>query len=165
MLIALLVVRLIAGLGFAAHGAQKLFGWFGGYGITGTGGFFAGLGFKPGTLFAALAGLSEFVGGVLVAVGLGGPAGPALMMIVMVVATVTVHLKHGWFVTNNGFELPFTYGCLAVIFAYIGYGPYSLDAALGLTSLTTEGNATVAILAGIVIGFITTLLRKPPPPT
>jgi putative oxidoreductase len=161
--IALLIVRLIIGLGFAAHGAQKLFGWFGGYGIAGTGGFFAGLGFQPGTAFAALAGLSEFGGGLLVALGLGGPIGPALMLIVMAVATITVHLKNGWFVTKNGFELPFAYGGLAVLFAFYGYGSYSLDAALGFSALSSERDATIAVIAGLVIGVLTTLLRRPQP--
>jgi putative oxidoreductase len=161
--IALLIVRLIIGLGFAAHGAQKLFGWFDGYGIAGTGGFFAGLGFHPGTLFAAMAGLSELGGGLLVALGLGGPIGPALMLIVMSVATITVHLKNGWFVTKNGFELPFAYGCLAVLFAFFGYGPLSLDAALGLSMLSTERNAVIGIIAGIGLGVLTTFLRRPQP--
>src|SRR5665213_371156 len=72
----LLIVRLVIGLGFASHGAQKLFGWFGGYGLAGTGGFFESIGFKPGKLFAGAAGASELIGGLLLALGLGGPIGP-----------------------------------------------------------------------------------------
>src|SRR5205823_3541045 len=82
----LLVARLVLGLLMAAHGAQKLFGWFGGYGLTGTAGFFEQLGFRPGRLFAAAAAVGEVVSGVLVALGLFGPVGPALMLSVMIVA-------------------------------------------------------------------------------
>ena len=67
----LLIVRLVVGLGFAAHGAQKLFGWFGGYGLAGTGGFFETVGFKPGKLFAGAAGVGEVLGGLLLALGVG----------------------------------------------------------------------------------------------
>ena len=81
----LLLARLVFGLLMAAHGAQKLLGWFGGYGITGTAGFFEGLGFKPGRLFAVLASSAELASGVLMALGLLGPLGPAAMLAVMVV--------------------------------------------------------------------------------
>ena len=77
MAIGLLLVRLVFGGLMAAHGSQKLFGWLGGYGLTGTGTFFEQLGFRPGRLFAAAAGMTEVLGGVLVAVGFGGPIGPA----------------------------------------------------------------------------------------
>src|ERR1700737_978144 len=90
----LLIVRLI-GLGFAAHGTQKLFGWFGGYGLAGTGGFFqAARGFRPGHLFALAAGVSEFLAGILIVLGLGGPIGPMLLIAPMVVAIVAVHLPN-----------------------------------------------------------------------
>jgi len=94
MAIGLLLVRLVFGGLMAAHGSQKAFGWFGGYGLTGTGTFFEQFGFRPGRLFAA-AGLTEVLGGVLVAVGLGGPIGPALMVSVMIVAVVSVHWGMG----------------------------------------------------------------------
>ena len=89
--VGLLLVRLVFGLAFAAHGAQKLFGWFGGYGLAGTGGFMESLGFRPGKTFATAAGLSEFSGGLLLALGFLGPIGPALVLSVMVVAVITVH--------------------------------------------------------------------------
>src|ERR1700746_2621013 len=79
----LLVARLVFGLLMAAHGAQKLFGWFGGYGLTAGSGFFESLGFRPGRLFAAVASASEVAGGLLVAFGLLGPIGPALVLAVM----------------------------------------------------------------------------------
>src|SRR5436309_15016709 len=86
----LLVARVVFGLVIAAHGSQKLFGWFGGYGLAGTGGFFESLGFRPGRFFAALAGAGELFGGLLVALGLLGPVGPGLVPSVMIVAVVTV---------------------------------------------------------------------------
>src|SRR4051812_5688186 len=97
----ILVGRLIVGLAMAAHGAQKLFGWFGGYGIAGTGGFFEGLGFRPGRFFATAAGLGEFVGGLLTAFGLFGPVGPALIILVVTVAAAAVHWDKGFFAMNN----------------------------------------------------------------
>src|SRR5205085_3208469 len=100
----LLVARTVFGLVMAAHGSQKLFGWFGGYGLAGTGGFFEGLGFRPGSVFAAVAGASEFVGGWLVALGLLGPVGPALILAVMIVAAISVHW-HGVFAASNGVEV------------------------------------------------------------
>src|SRR5258706_15576486 len=86
----LLVVRGVVGLIMAAHGAQKLLGWFGGYGLQKTGEFFAQLGFRPGRAFAAAASLAEVTSGLLIALGLLGPIGPALMLSVMIVAAVTV---------------------------------------------------------------------------
>src|ERR1700704_1759355 len=102
MSVALLLARLFFGLAIAAHGAQKLFGWFGGYGIAGTGGFFETLGFRPGKLFAKLASLGEITGGLLTVLGLLGPVGPALMISVMIVAALSVHRTHGLFAATNG---------------------------------------------------------------
>ena len=93
----ILLVRLLFGVAIAAHGSQKLFGWFGGYGLKGTGGFIETLGFRPGVVFAAMTGLSEFVGGLLLAVGLFTPLGAAIVLGTMIVAMVSVHLKNGFF--------------------------------------------------------------------
>src|SRR5947207_14472231 len=124
----LLVVRLVFGLMMAGHGAQKLFGWLGGHGLAGTGGFFEQIGFRPGRLMAAAAGVGEFAGGLLVAAGVLGPIGPALMLSVMTVAS-SMHLGKGLFVTTNGIEVPLLYTAAAVGLALTGYGAYSLDAA------------------------------------
>jgi putative oxidoreductase len=158
---ALLIVRLILGLGMAAHGAQKLFGWFGGYGLTGTGGFFAGLGFRPGVLFAFLAGLGEFAGGVLTALGLLGPIGPALMILVMIVAAVVVHARHGFFVTSNGVEVTALYTAGALAIAFAGPGAYALDPVAGLDWLWTARNAEVAIAAAVILAVLNILARCP----
>jgi putative oxidoreductase len=162
--IALLFVRLVLGLGMAAHGAQKLFGWFGGYGIQGTGGFFASIGFRPGPLFALAAGLGEFGGGVLTALGLGGPVGPALMILVMIVAILTVHIHNGFFVTNNGFETPLLYILGALAIAFTGPSPYTLDAVVGLDSLWTPQITGIAIAAAIVLALANVAARRPTPP-
>ncbi|MBK5186997.1 MAG: DoxX family protein, partial [Gemmatimonadaceae bacterium] len=116
----LLVARLVIGLLMAAHGSQKHLGWFGGHGIAGTGTFFEALGFRPGRLFATVAAVTEMVSGILVALGLFGPVGPALMLSVMIVAAVSVHWKNGLFAQANGIELSLFYGTAAVALALTG---------------------------------------------
>ncbi|HEY2896581.1 MAG TPA: DoxX family protein, partial [Gemmatimonadaceae bacterium] len=135
--VGLLVLRVVAGLLMAAHGSQKLFGWFGGHGIAGTGMYFESIGFRPGHLFARVASTTEIVSGLLVALGLLGPVGPALMLSVMIVAAVSVHWKNGLFAMSNGIEVALFYGTVAVGLALTGFGRYSLDALLGLQSLYT----------------------------
>jgi len=158
----LLVLRLTVGVVIAAHGAQKIFGWFGGYGIAGTGGFFESIGFRPGRLAAAAAGASEFAGGLLIALGLFGPLGPAAVLAVMVVAAISVHWGHGLFATSNGVELPLLYAAAAVALALTGPGGYSLDAALGAASLSTPALAWSAIIVGLVGAAATLVLRSKP---
>ncbi|HEX7420160.1 MAG TPA: DoxX family protein [Thermoanaerobaculia bacterium] len=157
----LLLLRLVFGLSMAAHGAQKLFGWFGGYGIAGTGGFFEGLGFRPGKMFAFAAGLSEFAGGLLIALGLLGPVGSALVVAVMIVAAVTVHLKNGFF-GSNGIELTLLYAVAAVAIALTGPGRFSADALLGLHF--SELIVGIVLLAGVVGGVGNLALRRAPAP-
>ena len=111
----LLVVRAVLGLGMAAHGAQKLFGWWGGYGLQGTGGWLESQGFRPGRLFALAAGLTEAAGGLLTAAGLLGPVGPALVVSVMIVAIGVSHWGQGFFAqdgrTVQAFAIRQTVGC------------------------------------------------------
>src|SRR5438045_6188961 len=127
-----LLVRVVIGLAMAAHGTQKVFGWFGGYGLNKTGEFFVQLGFWPGRAFAAAASVTEITSGLLVALGFLGPIGPALMISVMIVAMITVHWKHGLFAGNNGVEVPLLYVTAAFGLALTGYGRYSLDAWLAI---------------------------------
>lgn len=124
MSIGLLIVRLVVGLSLAGHGSQKLFGWFGGHGLKGTAGWLNSMGMKPGMLMALLAGLAEFVGGLLFAAGLWVPLAAALIVITMVVAVVTVHAKNGYFVTKNGFEYNLVLIAVAVGVALTGPGAY-----------------------------------------
>jgi putative oxidoreductase len=156
----LLLARFVIGPLMAAHGAQKLFGWFGGYGLTGTAGFFEGLGFRPGRLFAATAAATEIVSGVLVVLGLLGPIGPALMVSVMVVAALTVHWPNV-FAQSNGFEVPLLYATAASSLALTGYGAYSLDAALGLSSLWTPAVTWGTLALGVLGGLANLGLRRP----
>ncbi|MBX6333047.1 MAG: DoxX family protein [Gemmatimonadaceae bacterium] len=149
----LLVVRLILGLGIAAHGAQKVFGWFGGKGIAGMGAILEGLGFRPGAFFAALSGAGELAGGLLVALGFLGPVGPAIIAAVMVVAIATVHWKNGFFATDGGYETALMYLVGASAIAFAGPGGYSLDAWLGLASLSAAPKVWIALALGIVAGF------------
>jgi putative oxidoreductase len=161
----LLLIRLIFGLLMAGHGAQKLFGWFGGHGLTGTGGFFEQLGFRPGRHFAAAASLSEFIGGLLFAAGFLGPIAPALILAVMLVASISVHWRNGVFASTNGVEIPLLYAATAVGVALIGFGSYSLDAALGLGSFWTGGLIALALGVGVIGGIANLALRKRPPTT
>jgi putative oxidoreductase len=163
--IAFLAVRLVVGLAMAAHGSQKLFGWFGGYGLAGTGGFFEGLGFRPGELFAAMAGLGELASGLLIAAGLGGAIGPALLVLVMLVAIVSVHLPKGFWAQNGGYELNTIYIAAAVALAFGGFGAISLDRVVGLTFLNQPSYAWSALAAAAVLAGLNLLARRPMPAT
>src|SRR5947208_16761268 len=114
MSIGILILRLVIGLTLAAHGAQKLFGWFGGYGLTGTGGFLEQLGFVPGRRNALLAGLAEVGGGLLLAVGLATPIAAAVALSVMVVAGVCAHAGKGFLGHNGRYAYAVVVGIVAV---------------------------------------------------
>lgn len=130
--IGLLVVRLVLGLTFAAHGTQKLFGWFGGHGLEGTGQFFDSIGVKPGKQMALLAGLGELAGGLMFAAGLVTWFAAAIIVVTMLVAIVTVTGKNGYWITANGSEYNVAIIVVAIGVALTGPGAYALDAVLGL---------------------------------
>jgi len=163
MAIGLLILRLFVGLTLAAHGAQKLFGWFGGYGLAGTGGFLEQLGFLPGKRHALFAGLAELVGGLLLALGFATPLAATLIISVMFVAIATVHLKHGFFNHNQGYEYNLTLAVVALSIAIIGAGPLSVDAALGLQDAGPVWGLA-ALLAGVGGGAVQLAGRKVPAP-
>jgi putative oxidoreductase len=152
MNLTLLVLRLVLGLGFAAHGAQKLFGTFGGGGIAGTGGFFEQVGLRPGKLHALAAGTAELAGGLLIAVGLVTPFAAAALIGVMTAAVLTVHARNGFFVADNGFEYNLTLAAAVFALAGVGAGQWSLDHALGL-HLRSTGWALAALAAGVLGGL------------
>lgn len=159
----LLIGRLIIGLLMAAHGIQKLFSWFGGYGIAGTAGYFEQLGFHPARLFVVTASVTELAGGLLMALGLLGPVGPALLLSVMVVAAVSVHWGKGLFAGTNGIEVPLLYAAAAIAFAFTGYGPFSLDAALGIGQPWTPTLKAVTLAVGALGGVVNLLARRSAP--
>jgi putative oxidoreductase len=158
--IGLLVLRIVIGLSMAAHGSQKLFGWFGGHGLAGTGGFFEMIGFKPGRLFALAAGATEVASGILIALGFLGPVGPALLLSVMIVAALTVHWKNGYFAQSNGIEVTVLFGVAAVALAFTGFGRFSLDAVTGLDTFFTPTEAAIALVAGVAGAIGNLSLRR-----
>jgi putative oxidoreductase len=157
----LILLRTVIGLLMAAHGAQKLLGWFGGHGLAGTAPYFDSLGFRPGRPFAAAAAAAEMLSGVLMALGLFGPVGPALMVSVMIVAATSVHWQHGLFAMSNGIEIALLYGAAAAALALTGPGAYSLDAWLGLEALSAPAVAWGALALGVISGVGMLALRRP----
>jgi putative oxidoreductase len=149
--LALLVLRVVVGVLFFAHGTQKLFGWFGGFGITGTAGFLDQIGLRPGRLHAWGSALAETLGGLLLAFGLLTPIGSALIIAVMVAAVITVHWQKGFFNTEGGYEFNLTLVAVAFALAGVGPGAWSLDNALGIDWSGT-GWALIALGAGLVGG-------------
>jgi len=124
------LVRVASGLFLAPHGAQKLFGWFGGYGIDATGQFFASKLGLPASL-AVVSGLIEFFGGLMLAAGIATRPIAALVVGLMTVAVVKVHLPAGFFWTDGGYEYPLLWGIVALSFVIRGGGRYSVDALIG----------------------------------
>ncbi len=122
-----LVLRLPVGVIFAAHGAQKLFGWFGGYGLEGTGQFMSSQGLEPGFLMALLAGSAEFFGGLALIAGLFIRPAAALLAFTMLVAAIVVHGAAGLFASNGGFEFPLALLAVSVALVFLGGGRLSLD--------------------------------------
>jgi len=158
--LAVLLLRIVVGLLVAGHGAQKLFGWFGGHGLAGFAGSLESMRFRPARLWAWLAGITEFGGGVLFAMGWLSPLGSIGMASSMLTAIARVHWPKVW-ATERGFELPLTYLVVALAVGISGPGAYSLDAVLrtrlpaGLTAVLV----TVA-LVGWIVGL--TISATPP---
>ncbi len=149
----LLTLRVGVGGTLIAHGTQKLFGWFGGGGIAGTGGFFDSVGFTPGKLNAVLAGAGEAGGGALLALGLATPAAGAAAAGTMVVAA-SMHKDNGFFAQSGGYEYPAVLALTAASLALGGPGQLSLDAALGHKVnqpwMRIAGIAAIPAAAGLV---------------
>lgn len=124
---AALTLRIPVGIILAAHGAQKLFGWFGGYGLEGTGQWMASIGLEPGYLMALLAGSAEFFGGLALILGLLTRPAAALSAFTMLIAIFSVHLGNGLFMSNNGYEFALSLLAITVALTIQGAGRLSID--------------------------------------
>ncbi|MBO1519538.1 DoxX family protein [Oceanisphaera pacifica] len=133
-----LALRLSAGAIFVAHGAQKLFGSFGGNGLQGTAQWMASIGLEPGYLMALAAGSAEFFGGIALLIGLLTRPAALMLAITMLVAIMGVHLPNGFFMSNNGYEFALALLGMAVALVFNGGGKYSLDRKL--SGMTTNNN-------------------------
>jgi putative oxidoreductase len=155
----MLILRLVVGLLFVGHGAQKLFGLFGGGGIDATARSFEKGGLRPGRMHALAAGCAEFFGGLFLAAGLLTPFAAAALIAVMVAAIATVHWRNGLWVTEQGFE--FNLVMIAAAFAVAGAGPgaWSLDGAFGL-DVAGAGWGVGALLVGVLGGAAAVLTGR-----
>ena len=136
--VGILLLRLTVGLTLAAHGGQKLFGWFGSGGLDRVGDGMEALGFHPGRRHALAAGVVEMTGGALLAAGFLTPLGAALAVSVMLVAAVAVHVKNGFFIMTGGYEFNLVLGVAALTMAFTGPGALSLDADKDAPPLTIK---------------------------
>jgi putative oxidoreductase len=149
--LALLALRVVVGVLFAGHGAQKLFGVFGGSGLEGTGAMFDQIGLRPGWLHARAAGTAEFLGGLLLALGLFTPFVAAALIGVMTAAVITVHLPNGIWNTNKGYEYNLVMAAVVFALSGVGAGAWSLDNAFGFDLAGTwwaVGALAVGLLGG-----------------
>jgi len=157
----ILLGRVVVGLAFVGHGTQKLFGWFGGFGPKGTGGFFGSLGYRVPVLMAIAAGLCEVGGGTLLALGLITPVAGALLATVMLNAIVSVSFKKAFML---GSELEIAYLTVAVGFAAVGGGRFSIDRALGWDdNLSGLWCGVGALGAAVIASFLTLTLGRTRP--
>ena len=151
---AILVLRVVVGLLVAGHGAQKIFGWFGGHGMAGFRGWLHSMGFRPPLLWSWMGALAEFGGGALLTLGLFSPVGSIAISSSMLTAIARVHWPKVWN-TEHGFELPLTYLVVALTVAAMGPGAYSLDAVLATALPTPVAVALgIAALVGWAIGMV-----------
>jgi putative oxidoreductase len=161
MHIGLFLIQIVVGGLVFAHGAQKLLGWFGGFGIEGTAGYMESIGLRHGRLMAASAGIVEITGGALVATGLLLPLGAALIGSAMLVAARTDHRGKGLWIFNYGSEHVLTNGAVVIGLAIAGPARWSLDNAIGwdVHGLAWGiGAAVVGLLGG---GSVMTFFRRP----
>lgn len=154
----ILLLRVTVGLALAAHGSQKVYGWFGGYGPDGTGQFMEALGFRPGRRHAVTAGYVELLGGLLLAIGFLTPLAAALIASVMIVAVATVHWKNGFFAASGGYEFNLVIGVAALAVAFTGPGALSLDSLVGLAPAGAGWGVAAAVVA--VLGAMGQLAQR-----
>jgi putative oxidoreductase len=157
----LLIARVVVGLLLAGHGAQKLFGWFGGHGIAGTGQFMESLGYKPGRVNAALAGLGELLGGAFLAIGFLTPLAAAAIIAVMPNAIAAVHGANGPWASDGGYEYNLVLSAVAAAIAFTGPGSVSVDNAMGW-HLGGVAWGLGAIVLGCLGAAVTLVARERP---
>ena len=158
--LALLLLRVVTGGLLAGHGAQKLFGSFGGNGLEGTAGWLESMGLKPGKVWAGLAGLGEFGGGTLTLLGAGGPLGSILASSTMAMATLKVHAGKPIWVAAGGAELPVVNIAASTALLLSGPGRYSLD-----RLFEVRVPAWISVLTGLgALGSIVVGLMMEPEP-
>jgi putative oxidoreductase len=155
----LLVLRLVVGALFIGHGTQKLFGWFGGYGVEGTGSFMESLGYRPGKHYAVLGGVAEAGGGLLLFLGLLTPLAAAAIIGVMINAIFAVHVENGVWAQENGYEFPLVMAIATGAIALGDGGAASVDKMFGLNLGGLI--AWLGILLGIIAGVVAANVRSP----
>jgi putative oxidoreductase len=153
----LLILRVVVGLILAGHGAQKLFGWWGGQGMDGWTQMVAKLRIRPAQPWAWVAALAEFGGGILLALGFLSPLGNLAIAGSMLVAIATVHLARGFWVTKGGYEFNLALLAAVAALALTGPGAYSLDAALRihLPEPLTLLVGTILLIVGVAVTLAT----------
>ena len=159
----ILILRLVVGLTLAAHGAQKLFGWFGGPGMTGWTGAMNRMRIRPATPWAWTSALAEFLGGLGLAVGFLNPLPSFAIAGSMLVAIALVHLPKGFFVSKGGLEFNLTILAAVAAIAFIGPGLISLDAALGIH--LPEPVTLIVMTVLTLLGVGQALYARAPAPT
>lgn len=158
---ALLLARGVLGASIAAHGAQKLFGWFGGSGPENASKMFGTLGFQPADTMARVASLTEIASGLLIASGTGGPLGPMMLISVMTVATGSVHFKNGYFQSDQGFELNTMYAVIALLLAVEDHGRFSIDEVTGIREKMNPAIGWLALAGGVGAAAVILSRRAP----
>ena len=157
---ALLIIRLVVGTLVAGHGAQKLFGWFGGDGLRGTTAFLMSIGLRPARFWAVVAGVTELGSGLLTVLGLLYPLAPIGILAAMSVAIATVHWGKPIWADQGGGELPLTNAAVATALILTGPGGYALDQALGFGLLQWVAFVTLPFLAVSSLGVAVALLTR-----
>jgi putative oxidoreductase len=162
MSLGLLILRVVVGGLFVGHGTQKLFGWFGGHGPDGTGGFFEDLGYTPGRTMAIVAGACEAGAGAMLVLGLLTPLAAAIIIGVMINASLAVHADKGLWNSNGGYELPLALAAAAACLAFVGPGSVSADRLIG-GPFTGYLYGAAAVALGVIVGTIVHSMRREEP--